>query len=197
MCWSESDGPDYAAARWSLFEPTGLNSSNDYQPDALVVFRYAGIFLGLVNLFNPFLDHTDPAPPGTVNAELAWSPDGRSWKYVKPGQSFVPRAPGSAAWDCCGVFGAKQSPEDTPEFAAGGVALPFYYVGCDGRFFSSRACGLGRASVGRHMFAGYRGPGAVRVTPVKVQTGELRVTATGGVRVAVAGSPSLTASPCG
>ena len=51
--------------------------------------------------------------------------------------------------------------------------------------FSSRSCGLGRALVGRHSFAGYAGPGVVITAPVKISTGELRVTASGGVRVGV------------
>lgn len=186
QCYTESQGADYADANWSQFEPSGLNSSNDYQPDALVVFRYAGIYLGFANIFNPFL-HTGARPglPGTVNMELCWSTDARRWRYVAPGRSFVPHVPGSGDWDCCGVFGAKQSPEHTHEFRRGARQLPLFYAGCNGRFFSSRSCSLGRALVGRHAFAGFKGPGTVQVAPAKVSTGELRVTATGGVRVGV------------
>ncbi len=127
----------YSMTNWSVFMPTGLNSSNNAQPDALTVFRYAGIYLGFANVFNPFLGTgaSDPSAPlpGTVNMELAWSADARRWRYAVPGQSFVPHVPGGGSWDCCGVFGAKQSPEDTPEFVDGQQSLPVFYAGCNGR----------------------------------------------------------------
>ena len=136
QCYTESSGAEYATTNWSVFVPSGLNSSNNAQPDALTVFRYAGIYLGFANVFNPFLDtasdHAAPLP-GNVNMELAWSTDARRWRYAAPGQSFVPHAPGGGAWDCCGVFGAKQSPEDTPEFTSGKRSLPVFYAGCNGR----------------------------------------------------------------
>ena len=47
--------------------------------------------------------------------------------------------------------------------------------------------------MGRHMFAGYAGPGTVTTAPAKISTGELRVTASGGVRVGVfEGDPALS-----
>ena len=88
---------------------------------------------------------------------------------------------------------AKQSPllaapvDDT---------LPLYYTGCNGAFFGPRGCGLGLISIQRHGFAGYQGPAVVTASFAAVADGTLRVTATGGVRVGVAGSSTLTAAQC-
>ena len=150
---------------------------------------------------------------------LAWSDDARHWRYVLPlaadgyasNASFVPRRPSTSAanrtaapdWDCCGVFGAKQLPSRflRRDAASGALlpssrTLPLYYAGCNGRFFGPRACALGRAEIGAHAFAGMAGPATVRTVPVKVTSGTLRVTASGGVRVGVAESDELTPDAC-
>eukprot|EP01051_Picozoa_sp_SAG22_P002388 SAG22_NODE_104_length_20159_cov_5.877517_27_plen_245_part_00 len=46
QCYTESDGPDYERASWGPAMPTGLNTSHEYEPDALVVFKYHNIWLG-------------------------------------------------------------------------------------------------------------------------------------------------------
>ena len=122
-------------------------------------------------------------------------------RTVLPDQSFIPRAAGSGDWDCCGVFGAKQSPEQflhSLQSRRPGKpspsTLPLFYAGCNGRFFGPRSCALGRAQVQTHSFAGYAGPGVVEVAPARVSTGELQVTASGGVRVGVQGSSELSAN---
>ena len=53
QCYTESDGPDYLKANWSLPRPIGLNTSFGYQPDSHVAFRYANIWLAFTNTFNP------------------------------------------------------------------------------------------------------------------------------------------------
>ena len=117
---------------WSPTMPTGLNSSKDYQPDGLVVWPYAGIFLGLGNVFNP-TQSNGTLPVGQVNAVLGWSADGRRWKWLRPNDSLIPLG-APADFDACGVFGAKQEPLRT----ATDDELRLYYVGCNGP--SARVC---------------------------------------------------------
>eukprot|EP01045_Picozoa_sp_COSAG04_P016170 COSAG04_NODE_1329_length_7203_cov_11.591216_2_plen_170_part_00 len=79
--------------------------------------------------------------------------------------------------------------------------LPLWYAGRNGAWEGPRACGLGLASVGRHAFAGYRGGiggGTVQTAPISISTGDLRVTASGGVTMAVPvpGVPSLSHEAC-
>ena len=137
-CWTESSSSDYTTATWSDPVPTGLNTSTgNYQPDAMVVFKYEGVWLGFANVFNPEnyyngqgmppYDSVGSTPVGTVNGVLTWSPDARNWRYIQPTTSFIPR--GSAAkgeFDCCGIFMAKQNPAQTPAFASGSEKLPIF-----------------------------------------------------------------------
>ena len=132
---------------------------------------------------------------------LAWSADGRRWKWVKPNDSLIPQG-GANDFDACGIFGAKQDPlrmarHTTPH---DDDHLRLYYIGCNGPFFGSRGCGMGMASIMRDGFAGYTG-GSVVTAPVRVSgDGKLRITidggAKGGVRVGVVDSPELSFATC-
>eukprot|EP00035_Acanthoeca_spectabilis_P032284 m.18167 g.18167 ORF g.18167 m.18167 type:complete len:543 (+) comp5277_c0_seq1:92-1720(+) len=178
---------------WADAIPTGLNSSSHYQPDGLVVWPYAGIYLGIGNVFNPFQEAGPQAAIGQVNMVLGWSADGRQWKWIKPDSSFVPLG-SSGAFDSCGVFGAKQDPLRTAE----NDTMRLYYAGCNGPFFGSRGCALGMATMQRDGWAGYRG-GTVVTAPVSVIGNSLRISVQGGtqgVRVGVVGSPTLTIDAC-
>ena len=82
---------------------------------------------------------------------------------------------------------AKQDPTLTPAWVSGAAELPIFYSGCNGAFFGPRACGLGSVSIKRHGFAGLKGPANVTASFVSPADGTMRVTASGGVRVAVDG----------
>ena len=101
-------------------------------------------------------------------------------------------------FDCCGVFMAKQNPTETMEFIASdpNTPLPLYYAGSNGAFFGPRAGSLGVVSVGKHAFAGYAGPATITTSWSHVQTGALKVTATGAVRVGVQINSVLTVESC-
>lgn len=149
------------------------------------------------------------APVGQVYGVLAWSPDARRWHYIAPEQSFIPlgrpastgntgssySAEQDSAFDCCGVFMAKQNPTESPQYAASSP-LPIYYAGSNGAFFGPRAGAMGLAYVGKHAFAGLAGPAEIQASAVQVQTGILRVTASGAVRVAVVGVGKLSFAAC-
>lgn len=95
------------------------------------MWSYEGIYIGIGNVFNP-TQQPGRIPIGQVNAVLAWSADGRRWKYLRPNDSFLPLG-GPGAFDSCGIFGAKQDPLRTAE----NEALRIYYVGCAQRKRSS------------------------------------------------------------
>lgn len=68
-----------------------------------------------------------------------------------------------------------------------------FYAGCNGAFFGPRSCNLQQAHIGRHAFAGLAGPALVMSSWTHVQTGTLKITATGGVRVGVSNNKRLSA----
>lgn len=175
----ESEGADFLG-RWGTDVPAGLNASEWYQPDALVSFAYEGVFLGFANVIS--FNTTTPGqheqgggdnPGGTVTSELVFSADAKHWRYLKPGQSFVPRGVPGKDFDCCGIFTAKQGyqPSQQPDAAANST-LRVYYGGCNGPFLGSRACALGLARVQKHGWAGLRAhtstPGRFTAAPVHV-----------------------------
>jgi hypothetical protein len=212
QCYIESKTENFTSTGWGAPMPTGLNSSTFFQPDALVAFHYApaGVWLGWANVFNPsgpgkgaWRRDGQPgqAPVGQVYGVLAWSPDARHWHYISPEQSFVPLGGGgSTDFDCCGIFMAKQNPVETAEYstamASTAPLLPIYYAGSNGAFFGPRAGSLGVAYVRKHAFAGLAGPGEVTASDAIVQTGTLRVTASGAVRVGVTGVGALSVAHC-
>jgi len=186
---------DYMGA-WAPAVPTGLNATDDWQPDGLVVWPYEGIYLGIGNVFNPTQATAKMgAAIGQVSAVLGWSADGRRWKWLRPSQSLIPLGkPGD--FDSCGVFGAKQDPMRT---SGSNDTLRLYYTGCNGPFFGSRGCALGMATIQRDGFAGYTG-GWLLTTPVRVASTKLLVSIDGGsssgIRVGIVGSENQSITNC-
>ena len=133
QCYVESTTDNFTSTDWGTPIPTGLNTSTEfYQPDALVAFRYGNVWLGFANVFNPsgpskgrFKAQGLPgqAPVGQVDGILAWSPDARHWHYIAPETSFVPLG-AEGSLDCCGAFIAKQNPSMTPAFVAADPSTP-------------------------------------------------------------------------
>ena len=95
------------------------------QPDALVSFEYEGIYLAFSNIisFNSTAVEQGVGPGwlknpgGTVTSELVFSTDAKHWRYLVPGQSFVPRGETGKDFDCCSIFTAKQGyqPSQQPD----------------------------------------------------------------------------------
>lgn len=67
------------------------------QTYALTAFRYGSVYLGYVMMYHPGTDRS-------VDCELAWSPDGRRWSRVAPGQAFIPRGP-AGSYDSLCIYG--------------------------------------------------------------------------------------------
>ena len=128
---SESKTSDFLGDRGTV-APTGLNASEWYQPDVLVSFEYEGIYLGFANViaFNTTLldqlsqSHSNPG--GSVTSELVFSIDGKRWRYLKPGQSFVPRGEPGKDFDCCAIFTAKQGYQASQQPDANGTMRVYY-----------------------------------------------------------------------
>jgi len=178
---------------WAPAMPTGLNSSEQYQPDGFLVFPYEGIYLGIGNVFNPTQEDGAAAVRGQVNLVLGWSADARVWKWIKPNDSLIPLG-GGGDFDACGVFAAKQDPLKT----VFNDTMRLYYTGCNGPFFGSRGCSLGMATLQRDFFAGYRG-GSVVTRPVRVAGRALKVSVEGGntgVRVGIVGDSQFSLANC-
>ena len=140
---------------------------------------------------------------GTGGGAVAGAGTGDVHSSVRAGRSGSTAAAAAAAagagdFDCCGVFMAKQNPTETPQFGASdpNTPLPLYYAGSNGAFFGPRAGSLGVASVGKHAFAGYVGPATITTAWSQVQTGALKVTAAGAVRVGVQINSVLTVASC-
>merc|ERR1712070_628505 len=178
---------------WAAATPTGLNSSSDYQPDGLVVWPYAGIYIGVGNVFNPTQEDGAAAVKGQVNMVLGWSADGRRWKWLVPNDSIIPLG-AEGDFDACGVFGAKQDPLRTTV----NDTLRMYYAGCNGPFFGSRGCALGMATLQRDGFAGYQG-GSLVTAPVRVVGNTLKISVDGGstgVQVGIVGDKDFSVDNC-
>lgn len=136
------------------------------QTYAMPVFPYAGIYFGLVAMFNTEAD--------TVDCELAWSPDTFRWERVCGGTPFIPRGkPGSC--DCGCIYGAA-----SPVLRDG--KLQIYYLGANGFHTSWREGSLNLARLDVDHFAGYKhdncgNPGRVRTTARIMDASKLKVTA--------------------
>lgn len=79
-----TESPDFV--HWTKAEEVfrSLPEENIHrQTYAMPVFRYAGVYLGLVMMFNTDTD--------AVDCELAWSPDTVRWERVCAGTPLIPR----------------------------------------------------------------------------------------------------------
>jgi len=136
------------------------------QTYAMPVFAYAGIYFGLVAMFNTEAD--------VVDCELAWSPDTVRWERVCGGTPFIPRGkPGT--YDCGCIYGAA-----SPVLKDG--KLQIYYLGANGFHTSWREGSLNLARLDIDHFAGYKHdscstPGRIKTREAVMDSTELKVTA--------------------
>ena len=158
------------------------------QTYAMPVFPYAGVYLGLVMLFNTEDD--------TVDCELAWSPDTVSWKRVCPGTPIIPRGEkGAFDWGC--IYAALAPVND-------GEHLRLYYGGSDDTHGAWRAGALGLARMRRDGFAGFaavdrQSAAVVETAPVTCTGRKLVVSAdaaAGSLKAAVVGEERLDEAAC-
>jgi hypothetical protein len=105
---------------WTKAEEV-LRGDPENQTYAMPVFRYAGVFLGLVMIL-----HADQ----TVDCELAWSRDTRNWERVCPGTPLIPRGEKGAHDYGCIYAAAYPIARDDD--------IRLYYLGSDDTHISWR-----------------------------------------------------------
>lgn len=155
----------------------GLSSERHRQTYAMPVFRYAGVYLGMVMLLNTKTD--------LVDCELTWSPDTIHWERVCPGRPLIPRGPkGSYDWGCIYAAACPVVRDDE---------IMIYYGGNNGPHTTWRDGFFCLARLRPDGFAGYEpttndAAGTILTRPIVCTGKQLTVSADaagGSVRVSV------------
>ena len=155
-----TESADYLT--WTKAEEV-LRGDPGNQTYAMPVFRYAGVFLGLLMILRA---------DQTVDCELAWSRDTRKWERVCPGQPLIPRGP-TGAYDYGCIFAAGY-----PIVCGDDIRL--YYLGNDDTHHAWRKGYFCLAHLRLDGFAGMRTeqpdqPGAIVTKPLKLDGSDLEV----------------------
>jgi hypothetical protein len=118
------------------------------------VVRYAGVYLGMVGLFD--------VEVSKQWCELAWSPDSIEWHRIQPGKPLIPNGEvmGDYDWGC--VFASL------PLIRRDGIIM--YYGAGDGPFFGWRTGCLALARLRPDGFAGYQQISFYRNKPAIINT---------------------------
>ncbi len=185
---SESD--DFLSG-WSEVDIV-MDGGPEFQTYANVIFYHAGVYLGLVAIF----DTSDGPTDNKVWTELAWSPDTKRWHRICEGTPFIPNSDveGEPDW---GTAYACLNPlfRDTDE-------VRIYYGGGDGKHNRYRDGYLMLATMKKDRWAGYeaKAEGVIETAPVKCDGPDLFVCADvkpgGSVRAEVLGVDGLSAKDC-
>jgi len=166
-----------------------LRGDGVHQTYAMPVFRYAGVYLGLVMLLNGQDDR--------VRCELAWSPDTMHWERIDPGRPLIPNSEkkGDYDWGCIYAAAAPVILEDE---------IRLYYSGSNDTHGAWRDGCLALATLRPDQFAGFEPqrsdqPGTLVTRPVRCTGSQLRVTADtagGRLRVGVLDADNFTLARC-
>jgi len=166
-----------------------LRGDVEHQTYALVVFRYANVYLGLVMIHHQRAD--------TVDCELAWSRDTIRWERVCPDTPLIPRGREGEFDSHCLFAAAEPIPRE------GEIRL--YYGGSNGPHFGWRAGGLGLARLRPDGFAGMEtaaagAVGTIITRPIPCAGRRLQVTADvgagGSVRASVLDADGFGPGDC-
>jgi hypothetical protein len=159
------------------------------QTYAMPVFRYGGVYLGLVMIYRTKADRT--------HCELTWSPDTRVWHRIDPNTPLIPNSPkkGDYDWGC--VYAAA-----CPVFLDKEIRL--YYGASDGQHGNWRRSFLALATLRPDGFAGFEPkddgkPALIHTVPVACNGKRLAISADakgGSVRVAVRDADGRALGDC-
>ena len=171
--WGEARGrqvarttsPDFV--NWTRSEVVLEGLTKRFQTYAMPVFYHAGVYLGLLALYDAEADRTW--------TELTWSPDTETWHRVSAGTPLIPNADEEGAYDWGCVYAAA-----TPVFLEDEIRL--YYGGSDGYHFGWRNGFFCLARLRPDGFAGYGQqdngrPAVVTTGLIAVRAGVLAVSA--------------------
>ncbi|MDP6543961.1 MAG: hypothetical protein QGH60_08200 [Phycisphaerae bacterium] len=166
---SRSDSPDFL--KWSPAKVVLAGVDRHLQIHDMPVFRHAGVYIGLVGLFE-----TGPTGASRQHVELAWSPDSVEWRRICPGTPLIPNSQDMNDYDWGCIFAAG------PIFKKDEILL--YYGADKGRFMSWRQGSACLARLRPDGFAGYEQvvggnsrTASVTTKPVIAVTGSLRLSA--------------------
>jgi len=175
---SRSESPDFL--NWSPAKVVIEGLDTDMQIHDMPVFRHAGVYIGLVGLFDTVASRQ--------HVELAWSPDSIQWHRICPGTPLIAngRQMGDYDWGC--IFASP------PIVQKDEILL--YYGGNNGRFMGWRNGFFCLARLRPDGFAGYEQiaggsnkTATVTTKPVVAVAGSLRLSAdvviSGFVKVAI------------
>jgi hypothetical protein len=184
---ARTESPDFV--HWSKAVEVLRGTSPHQQPYALLVFRYADLYLGLLMMFNTKTDR--------VQCELAWSPDTIHWNRIDEGTPLIPCSETRGDYDWGTVYAAAY-----PVFLEKEIRL--YYGAGNGPHTNWRDGSLALATLRPDGFAGIRStqddtPGTI-VTQEVICTGKhLRIAADaqgGSIRVEVLDAAGLNLGQC-
>jgi len=166
-----------------------LRGDKANQTYAMPVFRYAGLYLGLVMILR--------RPADRVHCELAWSPDTVRWHRVCPGTPFIPNSPkkGDTDWGCVYAAACPVVLDDE---------IRLYYGGSNGQHTNWRDGFFCLARLRPDGFACMepadpKAAATIVTKPVLCMGRRLTVSADaagGSLRVAVEGADALTLDAC-
>ena len=163
---SRSESPDFLD--WSKAKVVIEGLDTDLQIHDMPVFRHAGIYIGLVGLFDTVASRQ--------HVELAWSPDSIQWHRICPGKPLIANGQrmGDYDWGC--IFASP------PIFQKDEILL--FYGGNNGRFMGWRDGFFCLAHLRPDGFAGYEQiaggsnkTATITTRPVVAVTGSLRLNA--------------------
>jgi len=173
--WGETYGRQVARTsstdfvNWTRSEIVLEGLDRQFQTYAMPVFYHAGLYLGLLAVFDVGADR--------VWTELTWSPDTESWYRVAPGVPLIPNATREGEYDWGCVYAAA-----TPVFLEDEIRL--YYGSSDGYHFGWRNGFFCLATLRPDGFAGYeqhkKGSGQtaiIKTRPIAVRAGSLSICA--------------------
>ena len=134
---SRSESSDFS--NWSKAKVVIKGLSLRMQIHDMPVVRYAGVYIGLVGLFD--------IGANKQWCELAWSPDSIEWHRIQPGKPLIPNGPVMDDYDWGCIFAAN------PIIRKDDILI--YYGGDRGRFMSWREGSVCLARLRPDGFAGY------------------------------------------
>jgi len=134
---SRSESPDFL--NWSKAKVVIEGLDTDRQIHDMPVFRHAGVYIGLVGLFDTVANRQ--------HVELAWSPDSLQWHRICPGTPLIANSEqmGDYDWGC--IFASP------PILRKDEILL--YYGASNGRFMGWRDGFFCLARLRPDGFAGY------------------------------------------
>ena len=158
------ESPDFK--RWTNTGVVMEALNRGAQPYAMPVFRYGGVYLGLLASFGD---------EDRTRSKLAWSPDSINWHRIDPDSDLIPNSETVLDYDYGCVYACAY-----PVFLDHEIRL--YYGGSDYKHGGWRNGNLSLATLRPDGFAGYQQnnpekPAIITTTAVGYAGQEIRITA--------------------